>query len=352
MGLGSGWGWKGQVVEFFEDLEGIAAATTTRAALVDTQERIGMILDLMPIGLLIHQKMGILFANQATADFLGSTQEALVGKHIFDFLTPEDKKRVEQLFEDVFDSSTPHQLAGITIKCADLGMRTFRFTSARLPWEGTPACQILMQDITKETRKSQQLQNLLATDPLTGAQNRRSFVDYVSKIKKAGNDLDAGIVFLDVDHFKAVNDTYGHEAGDLVLRHVVLRCEYILAREMLNIDESTPRAMLARMGGEEFAIFVPDGGEDYTRMLAEQIRFELENTPIRIDGTPIDVSASFGFVTFDVATANLDDLLSKADEALYTAKNSGRNMVVGTNDLTMQNMQGKAGISRRATRIA
>ncbi|NVJ98639.1 MAG: diguanylate cyclase [Alphaproteobacteria bacterium] len=336
-------------MEFFEDLEGIAAATQTQTALVDTQERIGMVLDLMPIGFLIHQRMGILFANQASADFLNDSQAALVGKHLFDFLNDEDRLKVEELFEKVFSTDVPHQVASVRIEIPGRATKIYRLTSARLPWEGTPACQILMQDITRETRKARQLENLLATDALTGAQNRRSFIDYVAAITQDESPEQSAVIFMDLDHFKEINDTHGHEAGDLVLKHLVVRCDHLLARETINRTDDCPPSMLARMGGEEFAIFVPCGDLDYATVLAERIRSEIQANAIELPGCALNVTASFGVTSFALGERSIDDVLAEADQALYDAKGQGRNRVAQY--IPETEGKGSRGIARSAKRV-
>lgn len=337
-------------MDFFEDLEGIAAATKTKTALVDTQERLGMILDLMPIGFLIHQRMGILFANQASSDFLDTSQKTLIGQHLLDFLDGDELAKVEDLFDKVFNSDTPHQIPELRIKLDGHASRTYRLTSARLPWEGTPACQILLQDITRETQKARQLEVLLATDALTGAQNRRSFVKYVEEFCQTKTPDQSAMIFLDVDHFKSINDTYGHEAGDLVLKHLAIRCDHILARELVTLGTHQKPAMLARMGGEEFAIFIPSSDAIHAADLAERLRQTIACTPIDVPGASIEITASFGFTNFDCSTRTVDEMLAEADMALYQAKKEGRNRVLSYTGETAGKGMKAAGISRKERR--
>jgi len=310
-----------------------------------------MILDLMPIGLLIHQEMGILFANQAAADFFGSTQDALVGQHIFDYLTQEDLAKTKELFAAVFSSEVAKQVSEVSIYNKAIGRRFYRLTSARLPWEGTPACQILVQDITTEKKKDKQLKNMLATDALTGAQNRRSFIDYASRVANYDRPQPCGMIFMDIDHFKTVNDTYGHDVGDIVLRKIVFRAEHILARHIFdaaNDDQMPP--MLARLGGEEFAILVPGGDENQSIRLAEELRAAIADSPIETYKRDIPVTASFGVVTCHSGDTSLDHAMRKADKALYVAKDGGRNQVVAHSNIVAAEISDTAFVARQKVR--
>jgi diguanylate cyclase (GGDEF)-like protein len=125
---------------------------------------------------------------------------------------------------------------------------------------------------------------------------------------------------VDLDHFKSVNDTYGHKAGDLVLRKV----GEILSTVFRTTD------LAARYGGEEFVVLLPHTSEEAAWKLAERVRTAIENCAFRFDGRDFSVTASIGVASVEGGSlsATDDDLVLKADKALYQAKNNGRNMVV------------------------
>ena len=167
-----------------------------------------------------------------------------------------------------------------------------------------------------------QVQRQAVTDELTGLANRRSFLARldaeVVRSRRSGSPL--GIVLADLDDFKRVNDTYGHAAGDEALR------------SFANIVHSSSRDvdLPVRLGGEEFAVLLPDTDLDGAAQLAERIREALESSSIDYEGARITLTASFGVSCFP-STANAEDLLTDADRRLYDAKRRGKNTVVSSN---------------------
>ena len=164
------------------------------------------------------------------------------------------------------------------------------------------------------------LAELATTDPLTKLKNRRMF--YI----QAGQNLvacrryskDMSLLLLDIDHFKKVNDTFGHHAGDEVL----VKVAGLLAQIVRGID------MVARFGGEEFAVLLPETNRLGAAVLAERIRAAVERENIVVDGRHIPVRVSIGVSTLAAEEVeSIDQLLGIADRRLYLAKNSGRNRI-------------------------
>jgi diguanylate cyclase (GGDEF)-like protein len=127
-----------------------------------------------------------------------------------------------------------------------------------------------------------------------------------------------GVILLDLDHFKRINDTYGHFAGDAVLRETASR----LRGNMRDYDE------VGRYGGEEFLVVLPNCDMEQAANQAERMRHRLHATPMIVDGIEIPVSASFGVTVSDGSERGPDLFVRVADEALYRAKANGRNQVV------------------------
>jgi diguanylate cyclase (GGDEF)-like protein len=158
-------------------------------------------------------------------------------------------------------------------------------------------------------------------DGLTRLFNRRSFDErLVYEIKRRSRyHHDLSLLMVDLDHFKSVNDTYGHKAGDLVLRKV----GEILSTVFRTTD------LAARYGGEEFVVLLPHTCEEAAWKLAERVRAAIEDCAFRFDGQNFSITASIGVASVEGGSLNTDDdLVLKADKALYQAKNNGRNMVV------------------------
>jgi two-component system cell cycle response regulator len=128
------------------------------------------------------------------------------------------------------------------------------------------------------------------------------------------------VVLFDIDHFKSVNDTHGHDSGDEVLRNVAQRVN----SNLRNFD------MVARYGGEEFVIVMPDTSGDIAVMVAERLRDRVARDPISISGPApqLNVTVSMGVAAYAGAADSSDDILKRADEAMYQAKRGGRNRVV------------------------
>jgi diguanylate cyclase (GGDEF)-like protein len=167
----------------------------------------------------------------------------------------------------------------------------------------------------------QDLQRVAALDPLTGVLNRRfglqRLKEEIARSVRSGDPL--GLLMLDLDHFKAINDTYGHLVGDRVLQAVVRA-----ARQVLRDGD-----VFVRYGGEEFLIVLPGAGSDDRLRMAERLRRAVAESGVTEAGQRILVTVSIGVAGMpDEAAANLDDLIGLADGALYTAKNSGRDRTV------------------------
>ena len=159
-------------------------------------------------------------------------------------------------------------------------------------------------------------------DGLTGACNRRHFAVLLAResVRSATTGVPLALMMVDIDHFKRVNDTYGHPAGDAALCHVVA----LLLRRVRRSD------VVARYGGEEFAVLLPGSDGPAAARLAESLRADVAATPLAIPGSPVSLSltASFGVAAIPAGAADGRSLLEAADRALYRAKEGGRNRVV------------------------
>lgn len=173
-----------------------------------------------------------------------------------------------------------------------------------------------VKDISARKQKEHELATLASVDPLTGLLNRRSFMELLgNSLRNSQPHLPGALLILDIDHFKAVNDTYGHPAGDLVLQNVAG-----IIRSNLRKGDYT-----GRLGGEEFAVLLPDATSDDALLLAERIRKQLEGEVTETPQGTIAVTISAGISL--LYGESLQTAPEKADKALYQAKNSDRNRV-------------------------
>jgi diguanylate cyclase (GGDEF)-like protein len=175
------------------------------------------------------------------------------------------------------------------------------------------------EDITGRRLLENELEKLATTDPLTGLPNRRYFFEVANvefeKVRRF--NAQASIIMMDVDAFKAVNDTHGHAAGDEVLRSICRRC-----RAMMRQSD-----VLARFGGEEFVVLLPHTTAADASKVAELLRRTICEHTVQTSQRHIFVTASFGVTGVHADDASVDDALARADRALYQAKHAGRNCV-------------------------
>ncbi len=175
------------------------------------------------------------------------------------------------------------------------------------------------QALTEQLQRvNAELKRLAETDTLTGVSNRRHFTARMQGALASRQDS-VSLVMLDLDHFKSVNDTHGHAAGDDVLIETCRRLQRCLREH----------DVLGRLGGEEFAVLLPATPKSYAAVIAERLRAALEGRPMRTrDGIDIPVTGSFGGITVSVhQDMTSDAVLQAADEALYHSKETGRNKV-------------------------
>jgi diguanylate cyclase (GGDEF)-like protein len=178
----------------------------------------------------------------------------------------------------------------------------------------------VLSDLANIVMNELELRMLATTDELTNALSRRAFREEAGRAialaLRHGHALSC--VCFDLDHFKAINDGHGHAMGDLVLRESVATC----------VDTLRQSDLLGRMGGEEFAILLPHTGVATAMKVAEKVRAAVAALPIIGTTGKINVSASFGVSTLGQGVGDIDELLRRADIALYAAKAGGRNRCV------------------------
>ena len=169
---------------------------------------------------------------------------------------------------------------------------------------------------------NKEIRLLSITDPLTGCFNRtylnERYPQEFSRAQRYNHSL--SVVISDIDHFKRINDTYGHQAGDLVLK-LVGNCLTMQVREKID--------WVVRYGGEEFLIILPETDSFGTRTLSERLRNAISNLEIEYEGQKIQVTASFGgaCAKMDNPAISMEQLINQADEQLYQSKREGRNRV-------------------------
>lgn len=182
-----------------------------------------------------------------------------------------------------------------------------------------PAVATLGFALMDSERTLRDLRQQAETDGLTGLFNRRAFAHHseqkLADCKRQG--LACTLLVLDIDHFKRVNDEFGHDTGDRALRHAAES----MARQLPS------SAVLARIGGEEFAVLLPGDDAARAEVTAEALRRAVRETPLTVNGSPLALSLSVGIATLGDSSDDLSLLLRRADQAMYSAKRDGRDRV-------------------------
>lgn len=181
----------------------------------------------------------------------------------------------------------------------------------------------LLLFVHRQLGNSQYLKMLANTDPLTNIPNRRAIFSFASKYIKQINSTNTGmlsIIIYDIDHFKSINDTFGHNTGDEVLINIAQ-----VSKNQLRTND-----LLGRIGGEEFLAVLRDTPLEHALDIAERLRDSIEMAQIDSDGDNIKVTASFGVVQYKYGIKNINTLYQQADALLYEAKSQGRNCIRAT----------------------
>lgn len=261
--------------------------------------------------------------RQATRTF-GWSQEEILGQPIHTTIIPSRYRteHTQGLKHFLASGSGPFMNKMIETHALHRDGHEFPVELAIAPvtTEGKPEFNAFIRDITERKHAEAELREMATTDFLTGLANRRHFIakmtDELARLQRLDN-MYAAVLMLDLDHFKRINDTYGHATGDAMLRHFAA----LMRDELRKIDS------VGRVGGEEFAIILPGANPDEAKIFAERLREKLEKTPLMQDGQAIPITVSIGIAVLKTTDASADTALSRADEALYRAKENGRNRV-------------------------
>lgn len=177
----------------------------------------------------------------------------------------------------------------------------------------------VQEDVTEKKQLQEELEKLATTDALTGVYNRSHFLDCLNhELRRATRYRQTlSVLAFDLDHFKNVNDTYGHHGGDLALQGFT----EVVQGELRESD------FLGRLGGEEFSAVLVQTDEDGAQLLAERLRIAVERLQVSCDGKIIQFTVSIGVAEWNSKESDTDELLKRADRALYAAKYAGRNQV-------------------------
>jgi len=259
--------------------------------------------------------------NRAGLDMIeADAEEQVIGAKVVELVVPEHKDAFNALNKKIGQGETgslEFEIVGLK------GRRRWLETHAVPMRDGNGLVTAILgvtRDITEHKKAQRELERLSQVDALTGLANRRHFMTQAEqelvRALRYGGAL--SVFMMDIDHFKAVNDTYGHQTGDLVLQKLGSLCRDAL-RE---VD------CVGRVGGEEFAVVLPQTDGARALEVAERLRQIVATTDLALEhGLPLHFTLSIGVTTLHGGSANIDTLLGQADSALYEAKRGGRNRV-------------------------
>ena len=190
-------------------------------------------------------------------------------------------------------------------------------TARFIQWKGRSVHIAAIRDITERRKTEEELERLAITDSLTGLLNRRQFMKEANELflRAQHHPYEMSIVMIDLDHFKNVNDQHGHATGDAALREVSRRLK----------ESVRPTDVVGRYGGEEFAIILPRTDLNETRQIANRLCTAMSEKSVSVEDADIPITISMGIAGLTKNVASLDELLQRADQALYGAKEEGRN---------------------------
>jgi diguanylate cyclase (GGDEF)-like protein/PAS domain S-box-containing protein len=267
----------------------------------------------------------IRFWNASSEKLFGYSQEEMFGRKLHSLVVPKEKlAKVDQNFTE-FSRSGNGAMIGIVDEGEALRKDGSTFlaevTVAKFFHQDRWYSVGTVRDISKRKSDEKRLQELACTDELTKIMNRRRFFELglteVQRSRRTGQS--ASCIMFDVDHFKRINDTYGHDVGDAVLK--LLACT--TSSTLREID------IFARIGGEEFAVILPETDITSALLVAERLRKRIADMCLMHSDTAISVTISMG-VSQLKEQESFHDLLKRSDEALYAAKTSGRNRVINS----------------------
>lgn len=274
--------------------------------------------------MLICQPSGdIEYASSGFTDSTGFTEKEAKGKYFLDIKLPNDQT-FKSIHEALGEKKPWNGYVRSMRKTGEEMLEKMSISPILGAAENLLGFTVISKDITTELIQVSQLEKEAGEDFLTKALNRRTFISSaIELLEQAEKEKGEATVFMiDIDHFKAVNDTYGHDAGDEVLKGL---CQ--LVRSLIREQD-----VFARYGGEEFALVFAMISREQMLEFAERLRQAIERMVTNYKGKTIRVTVSIGICHMQEGHYDLQTMLKHADEALYMAKNAGRNRVMVSNN--------------------
>lgn len=303
-----------------KEVETARAALASRTAELEKSElRFRQLTDAAFETIIIHSDGVILDCNDAAVGLYGLQKSALIGLPLSDIIEPHSLNEED----DWTKHATDRPVEGVHKRGEEKIPVEAR--SRAIEFKGKAALVTAVRDITSHKEIELYLKKIANSDPLTGVGNRRYFLEEGKKeyTRATRYSQPLSLLMLDIDKFKNINDTYGHDIGDIALKALADICNETLRESDI----------FARLGGEEFATIMPSTDIDGAYLLAERLRLAIEAMVIPTEKGDIRYTASMGVTQMLGSSApekheDIEVMLNRSDKGLYVAKESGRNKVV------------------------
>jgi diguanylate cyclase (GGDEF)-like protein/PAS domain S-box-containing protein len=315
--------WTWAETDTLQTLAGLIGAAITRARYVNQLADANMIVQNSPT--ILYRVRGeppfpLIYVSHNIRKF-GHAAESLVGNDDWQsaLMNDEDRRKVSEAMARTIDKDAKGAAIEFRLRTGDGGFRWVenRYTTVRDKQNRLVEIEGMIIDVTERKAAEEKIAQLARTDSLTGLANRATYVERIRQAFAASRRgaTPFAILYLDLDHFKAINDTMGHPVGDELLQEVANRLRGC-TRE---------NDVIARLGGDEFAILQTDMGEPAAAgALAAAIQTALTR-PYRLGGSDLHVTVSIGISPYAATSAGPDQMIAQADLALYRSKDEGRN---------------------------
>ena len=262
----------------------------------------------------------IVYVNRAFTELTGYTQDSVIGKNPRILQSSGTDEETKKTIRQGLEQKVPVR---VTIKNYSKTGEEYWLDLSIIPLKNSQGVVThfvaIERDVTEQKILEQKLEVLSRTDVLTGLLNRRSFDEILenelSRFKRRGEVY--SLLMIDIDHFKQINDTYGHSTGDVAIQTISRACE-------LNVRLHDK---MARVGGEEFCVLLPYTNKKIAYTIAEKLREVVSSIPVKTSNGNISITISIGVSEVETTDSDHTAIFKRADELLYKAKKAGRNRV-------------------------
>lgn len=309
--------WHGEKAVQITALD-INAQVLLEQVLLGNEQLLRAVLEILPVPVFIARRRDgrVQFVNRKTCLLLAQSAGPLLKSSAADYFSDDDEQeKIYQLIDTIED------VREVEAQMQTSQGRNFtaEIAAIKMEYAGESATLFSMHDISERKKLEAELFQQANTDSLTGLSNRRYFIvqaeQEMRRAQRFGRKL--SVIMMDLDHFKKVNDTFGHAIGDVVLE--------TLAKA--GLESLRTSDIMGRLGGEEFAILLPETDLKAAEEVAERLLIHIQETSIKAGKNILQCTTSLGVAHLLSKDKSIDDLLVRADKALYKAKGGGRNQI-------------------------